>query len=386
MHVTDLIGKGQLLPNDVYLERADLYRHRPDGAIEILPIRLKEIAAGQANDILLQDLDSLHVYGTGEVERKKFVEVDGMVQKPGRYPLYDGMTAADLIFLAGNFTASAYTLEAEMARIDSLGATSVLLVRLDHPGQGNNFALQESDHLFVRQIPGYQLHRIVTIEGEVNFPGKYSLSKTNETLWNLLSRAGGFTDRAFPTGVVFKRKAIVADLERKNIDGIMRSSVPLVVDSTGAFKPVQMVTLDKENSDRIVIDIDRLLTSQGAVGDFSLQAGDSIYVPEIPSGISVLGEVCAKGTIKHQPNKKVKYYLEQAGGFTKRADKGDLRLVKANGRVYSSRNVMGQKVEIGDVIIVPTEIKKDHDWLKFVSTSLSILTGVATSVLIINKL
>jgi len=220
----------------------------------------------------------------------------------------------------------------------------------------------------------------------VNFPGKYSLSKNNETLWHLLSRAGGFTDRAFPTGLVFKRKAIVTDLERKNIDGIMRGSVPLEVDSTGVLKPTLAVALDKENSDRIVIDMDLLQTSQGKLGNFPLQAGDSIYVPELPSGVPVLGEVCAKGTIKHVPDKKVKFYLEQAGGFTKRADKGDLRLVKANGRVYSSRNVMGQKVDVGDVIIVPAEIKKDHDWLKFVSTSLSILTGVATSVLIINKL
>lgn len=386
MHVSDLIGKGQLLPNDVYLERADLYRHQPDGRIEILPIRLKDITAGSAHDLLLNDLDSLRVYGVNEVERKKTVEIDGMVQNPGIYPLYNSMTVADLVFLAGNFTANAYTLEAELARIDSQGTVSVLQIRIDNPEQDSSFLLQENDHLFVRQIPGYQLHRMVTIEGEVRFPGRYSLSKDNETLWHLLSRAGGFTDKAFPTGLVFRRRAIMADLERKNIDGIMRSSVPLVADSAGELKPAQIVALDEENSDRIVIDIDHLLSSQGTIGDFPLQAGDSIYVPELPSGISVLGEVCAKGTIKHQPNKKVKFYLEQAGGFTKRADKGDIRLVKANGRVCTSGNVSTQKVDVGDVIIVPVEIKRDHDWLKLVTTSLSILTGVATSVLIINKL
>lgn len=387
MKVSDLMMRGQLLPNKVHQERADLFRHHPDGAVEIIPIRLKSLSAGDpALDMPLMDLDSLHIYSTDEVDRKKYVHIDGLVRNPGRYPLYEGMNIGDLIFLAGNFSASAYTLDGELARIDSLGATSVMSVPLAGTAAGQKLPLQEDDHLFVRRIPGYQLHRLVTIEGEVRFPGKYSLSGNNETLWQLLNRAGGFTEQAFPEGMVFKRRAIVADLARKNIQGILEKSIPLVADSLGAFHPSQPVKLDQENTDRIIIDADRLLATEGKQGDFHLQAGDSIYIPEIPSGVPVLGEVCAKGTIKYELGKKVSYYLDQAGGFTKRADKKEVRLVKANGRVFASGDARGKKVTIGDVIIVPSEIKKDHDWLKFVSTSLSILTGVATTALIVGKL
>ena len=387
MRIGDLVDKGQLLPSNVYRERADLYRRHSDGRVEILAVNLDRVLAGDsAANLCLEDLDSLHIYNTSDVERKEYVYIDGMVQKPGQYLLYDHMTVSDLVFLAGNLLENAYMLGAELARIDSLGATAVRQVPLDRPEGGLALPLRENDRLFVRRIPGYQLHRMVTIEGEVCFPGRYSLTHRDETLWELIDRAGGFTPKAFPTGAVFTRKGIVGDLQRINIGGIVHNSLPLIADSTGTFKPVETISLEEKNMDRIIIDMQRLIASNGQEGDFGLQSGDQIYIPEIPSGIAVLGEVCANGTIKYEPGKKVKYYLEQAGGFTRRADKGHVQLVKANGRVYASGGMLPRKADLGDVIIVPSQIKKERDWLKYVATTASVLTGVATSLLIIDRL
>ncbi len=387
MRVSDLLDKGQLLPNRVFLERADLYRHHRDGQVEIIAIGLESILHGDTiSDILLWDLDSLYVYSTDEVKRKRYVYVDGMVQRPGRYPLYENMTVSDLIFLAGNLKESAYMLRAELARIDDAGNTNVVQVPLNPDRPEDDLPLRENDQLFVRQIPGYQLHRMVSIEGEVRFPGRYSLTHKNETLWQLIHRAGGFTDRAFPIGTVFKRAAIADDLQRKDVEHILTRSQPLVADSTGLLKPMSTIEFEPRRMDRIIINMDRLIATNGVEGDFTLQTGDYVFVPEIPTGISVLGEVCANGTIKYQPDKKVGYYIEQAGGITKRADKGEIRLIKANGRVFSSGNVTGKKADLGDVILVPAEIKRERDWFKYISASLSILTGVATSILIIDRL
>lgn len=387
MRLADLIDKGKLLPNDVYLERADLYRRNPDGRREIVAVDLIGLLKGIPEcNLVLRDLDSLYIYNIDEVEPDRYVYIDGMVQRPGQYPLYGNLTVSDLIFLAGNLKSSAYLLEAELARVDSLGNTELIQIALDRLDRGDNPLLKENDRLFVRQIPGYQLHRMVSIEGEVRFPGRYALTGKNETLWQLLNRAGGFTEKAFPEGAIFKRGAIAEDLQRKDIDNVLEGSQPLLADSTGVLQPVRVLTLKSQSMDRIIIDMESMIASGGTKSDFKLQSGDYIFIPEIPTGISVLGEVCANGTIKYQPDKKVKYYIDQAGGFTKRADKGEVRLVKANGRVYASGKVGNQRVDVGDVVIVPSEIKKEKDWLKFVSTSLSILTGVATSVLIIDRL
>lgn len=387
MCISDLIEKGQVLPNGVYMDRADLYRRQRDGRIEIIAVNLASVLRGVPDaDAMLCDLDSLYVYSTDEVERKKYVYVDGMVQNPGQYPLYENMSVSDLIFLAGNLKESAYMLQAELARIDSAGETRLLHVPLNPTRPQDNIRLQENDRLFVRRIPGYELHRMATIDGEVQFPGRYSLTQDHETLWRLIQRAGGFTDKSFPLGTVFRRTAIADDLERKDIKDILTRSQPLVADSTGILKPMPTVEFQMGNMDRIIIDMDRLISTNGAEGDFALQTGDYVYVPEVPTGIPVLGEVCANGTIKYQQGKKVKYYLDQAGGFTKRADKGEIRLIKANGRVYSSGNIKGRRVDLGDVVVVPAEIKKERDWFKYLSASLSVLTGVATTVLIVDRL
>jgi protein involved in polysaccharide export with SLBB domain len=387
MRLSDLIEKGQLLTNDVFWERADLYRHNPDGRTEIIAIDLAALLNGDsATNFLLTDLDSLHVYNIDEVEPEQYVYIEGMVQRPGIYPLYDKLTVGDLLFLAGNLKNSAYLLEAELARVDSLGNTDLIQIALDRLDKGDNPILQRNDRLFIRRIPGYQLHRMVTIEGEVRFPGRYSLTHNNETLWELLNRAGGFTPKSFPAGTIFKRGAIVDDLRRKNINGILESSLPLLADSTGVLKPVRTLSLEPNSMDRIIIDMERLIATGGVESDFKLQTGDYIYVPEIPTGISVVGEVYSKGTIKYQSDKRVKYYLQQAGGFTKRADKGEIRLVKADGRVYASGSVQKKHVNLGDVIIVPSEIKKERDWSKILQASLSILTAAATTVLLIDRL
>jgi protein involved in polysaccharide export with SLBB domain len=387
MCVSDLIEKGQILSNDVYLERADLYRRKPDGRVEIIAVSLDRLLDGESEyDLALDDYDSLYIFSIDEVVPQRHVYIEGLVQRPGKYPLYSNLTVADLIFLAGNLKNSAYLLQAELARIDSSGNTDLIQVSLGRLEKGDNPRLRENDRLFIRQIPGYELHRIVTLNGEVRFPGRYSLTQKNETLWQLLNRAGGFTDKAFPAGTIFKRGAIVGDLKRKNIDNILIGSQPLLADSTGILKPIPTMNIKPNGMDRIIIDMNLLMASNGAEGDFVLQSDDNIYVPETPTGISLLGEVSSNGTIKHIPNKNVKHYLEQAGGFTKRADKGEVRLIKANGRVYSSGGVQRRKVDLGDVIVVPSEIKKERDWLKYISTSLSILTGVATTVILVDRL
>jgi len=387
MRVSNLLERGQLLPNNVYMKRADLYRHHRDGGVEIIALNLEDIVQKKGNDdILLNDLDSLHIYNTNDVERKKYVSIDGLVRNPGRYPLYDNMTVSDLIFIAGNLKESAYMLSAELARIDGYGKIAVFVINLDSASGKIRTPLKENDRLFIRKIPGYEPDRLVMIEGEVYFPGQYSLTDKDETLWSLLNRAGGFTAKAFPAGTVFRRRQIVTNLKLKNIPSVIEASRPLVADSNGVLQPVETFQFRPESMDRIIIDMPKLIASNGAQGDFTLQAGDYIYVPETPSGISIMGEVGANGTIRFEPGKKVKYYIDRAGGLTRRADKRQIRLVEATGRVYSGGNILRKNIGLGDVIIVPSEIKKEKDWLKYITVGTSIITGAVTTAFIIDRM
>jgi protein involved in polysaccharide export with SLBB domain len=199
-------------------------------------------------------------------------------------------------------------------------------------------------------------------------------------------RAGGFTQNAFPAGTIFKRQTIAESLKRQNLPEIIANSQPIKEDSAGQIKRVEMVRFNSQNVNRIIVDIEDIVASRGTRGNLALQNNDYIFVPEIPTGISVMGAVGANGTIRFVPGKKVKYYIERAGNFTNQADKKATRLIKADGRVYSGRGTLRDRIEIGDAIVVPTEIKKERDWLKTLSTTASILGGIATSIFIIDRL
>nr|MBN2277810.1 SLBB domain-containing protein [candidate division Zixibacteria bacterium] len=379
-----LLDQAELLPSDVYFDRANLFRRYADRRVEIIPIDLKEVIDGSM-DYPLCDLDSLHIYSIDEVKRKEYVSIEGEVKKPGQYPLYDNMTVEDLIFMAGSLNKNANQINIELARTDSLGGVSAIKIDLTDPGM-HHYRLCEDDRLFVRKIPEWSHQLTATIDGEVMYPGQYALLSKNETLYDLIQRAGGFTENAFPKGTIFTRNTISRDLERQKLPEIIAHTHPLREDSTGNIQRVELGVFHPNDVNRIIIDINQIMNSNGKQGNLVLQNEDYVYVPDIPTGVSVMGAVGANGTIKYVAGKNTKYYIERAGNFTNQADKKGTRLIKADGRVFSGGGTIGKRVELGDVLYVPIEIKKDRDWLKTISTTVSIIGGIATSVFIIDRL
>jgi protein involved in polysaccharide export with SLBB domain len=385
-HIRDLIAQGQLQDYDVYYGRADLFRTFSDGRQQLIPVDLKAVLAGSPKDNLaLTDFDSLHIYSLEDVGREKYVYIDGEVKNPGRYPLYEDMTVKDLVFLAGSFARGASRLQGELARTDSLGNVSLEYMRFDDSAAGAK-SVQEDDRLYVRQIPEWQLHRAVRLDGEVQFPGEYVMANRDETLFQLVRRAGGFTRNAFPEGTLFERRSIGANLQRRQVPNLLERSAPLVEDSSGRIQAALPIQYDSTSANRIIINMAKIIASNGREGDLVLEPGDRIYVPSQPSGISVMGEVGAGGTIKFTEHKSVKYYIERAGNFTRRSDKGQIRLIRSDGQVTSGSGTLDRRVELGDIILVPARIERDKDWFRTVTTALTATAGLLTSVFVITKL
>jgi polysaccharide export outer membrane protein len=385
-HMSDLIEKGQLQPYDVYLDRANLYRRFSDGRSEVIPVNLGRILSGDdSTDLLLQDRDSVYVYSIDEVEPEKFVYVEGEVKAPGSYPLYDCMTVADLIFLAGSYTRGAVRHRAEIARIDSVGEVSLIEVALEGHESGRE-SLKEEDHVYVRRLPQWEPERAVTLEGEVMYPGRYTLSGRKETLYDLLRRAGGFTPNAFPEGTIFVRQSIRDNLNQLNVRYLLEKSQPLVSDSLGHLIKQGVFEYDWAAMNRIIIDVKKILATDGQQGNIVLEPDDRVVVPSLPSGISVMGAIGANGTLKFTNNKSVRDYITLAGNFTQQADKKGTRLIRASGEVVSGGGTLGKKVDMGDVILVPSRVEKQHNWLSVFTTALTATTGLLTSVYIVSKL
>ena len=146
---------------------------------------------------------------------KLVVSVSGEVHFPGEYPLVRGMTVANLIISAGGLKESGFSLAAEISRVGvDFNKTEVEAV-IEHKllksllsEDSLNEQLQPGDVLSVKKIPSWQEDRIITLTGEVKFPGEYAIRK-NEKIGEVLERAGGLTKDSFARGAVFRRNSLV---------------------------------------------------------------------------------------------------------------------------------------------------------------------------------
>ena len=143
------------------------------------------------------------------------VSISGEVHFPGKYPMSKGMTVRDLLVSSGGLKESAFSLSAEISRIEvDFNKTNIeasveheLLESL-HSEDSLDTKLYPGDVLSVKKIPSWQEDRIITISGEVKFPGNYAIRK-NEKIGDVLARAGGLTGESFSQGAVFTRSSLI---------------------------------------------------------------------------------------------------------------------------------------------------------------------------------
>src|SRR5262249_11847243 len=142
----------------------------------------------------LQPFDTVHVYGRYEVDAPK-VSIYGEILRPGEYPLSDGLSAADLVRLAGGFKRSAFTQAADLASYSVVEGGHVEVEHREVPiaralgGEPDtDVRLKPGDSLTIRQLGGWNdIGGAISVTGEVMHPGRYGIQE-GERLSSILKR------------------------------------------------------------------------------------------------------------------------------------------------------------------------------------------------------
>ncbi|MBC7192814.1 SLBB domain-containing protein [Marinobacter sp.] len=310
---------------------------------------------------------------------RQTIQISGPVRYPGEYPMPESRKLSDAIFVAGGLKESAALYQAEIARHqtgeDGIGFTRILKVNLANAINGTApFRLQSRDRILVKSIPEFDRTRIVTLKGEVRFPGEYTVSN-GETLRDILKRAGGLTDNAFPRGAVFTREKLrqleaqrLREAEERlqgDILGVQLEGNDIAGQSAERTEQLRGLLEDVQSSKpvgRMVIDLAAVINDED-YQPIRLQNGDTLTVPEIPQAVTVLGEVQYPTSHLHTEGLTVEDYLERSGGPTRQADSSRVYVVKADGSVMlpeKSRWFGGssQQLKPGDTIIVPIDVDR----------------------------
>ncbi|MDB4194522.1 SLBB domain-containing protein [Gammaproteobacteria bacterium] len=319
-----------------------------------------------------QVIDKLKIQSSND-ELEKVVVINGAVKFPGEYPIFDGAKLADLFLAAGGFKDHALLDSIEISRLDliegGLVTSSVLEVSASNElNEMNSLILQSRDRINVRSIQEFNTRETVNIQGQVKFPGIYPLNY-GDTLKSIVSRAGGFIDRAFPEGAYLIKESTKEAQKKANaklantIRTSHASSMLTSEDISNTFSEIDAIarTLEESRNDgRIVIDLVAALNGNKEA-NIQIAEGDILIVPEQINTISVIGEVNSSNSNIFNPALDINDYIALSGGFTKRANQDDIYIIKANGSIIPiTKSIIGfglskYKLQRGDTIVVPVQ-------------------------------
>lgn len=355
--LTDLMALAGGMTQYAYPNRIEISRLKEDGYRRLIYVDYREIANGDStSNMVLNSEDQIQVYSKLEQIHERKVAIFGEIRKPGAYMLEEGMHLSDLILKAGNLTRKAYTLEAEVAKVDPGRPTEFLKVNLNKLTNGANghtdILLEEDDQVFIRRIPDWEVGLVVYVRGEVMFPGTYSIIKDRTRLSEILQKAGEFTKEAFlqEATLVRSKNRQVPD---KEFERLMQMRREELTDLEYQYLVMRQNTADVN---QVVVDFEKLVKEQDRTQDVVLEHGDIIDIPKAPRVVTVTGRVANAGGVTYSPTGDLQYYLERAGGASWDANLGKTKVIKVTGEVLNDEDV--KSFQPGDTIWVPRKSGK----------------------------
>lgn len=383
--VRSLIEGSDGLTEEAFVSRAVMHRLNPDRTLKVISLDIEGIMSGNSPDVALQNEDVIFIPTISERQEDRTITIHGEVRFPGVYKYADNETLEDFVLQAGGLKEAASTVKVDVARrvmnpkaltVDSIISETFSFALKDgfvvDGGQG--FVLQPFDEVYVRKSPAYSVQQNIIIEGEVNFPGTYALSRRESRLSDAIQSAGGLNALAYVKGARLERR-ITPD-ERTRMQQVLK----MAQSQSAGEDTIDVRKLDMGETYYVGIQLDKALENPGSDFDLVLRENDRIIVPEYTNIVKVSGNVLYPNTIAYKKGKGARYYINQAGGFGSRAKKSSTYIVHMNGTVNQMGK--GDKPTPGSEIIVPTKPKADasklSQWLAIGTSTASIATMIAT--------
>ena len=382
--LSKLIKKADGLKEDAFTSRAIIYRLKADNSSEVINFDVSEVLNGK-NDITLKREDLIEINSKLALREEYSITIIGEVLRPGKYPFAEKARVEDLIIAAGGLKENASRRKIEIARrfktdgttVAANAATIITYEVGEDLKTTQEVFLMPYDIITIYAVPGYTQQKNILIEGEVNYPGQYTISSKAERISDLIKRCGGTTQFAFTEGAVLirTRKLTAADkiIREQKIEALIKQT-------KDTSRLQEIIENEVGNLTSIVgIDLTKILSKPGCKADLLLDEGDLINVPNTKQTVKVGGEVLYPVRIPYQKFISFRRYIQGSGGFTQSALKNRSYVVYANGSAKSTKNFLVfkfyPKVLPGSEIIIPAkEERKKLTAVEIVSMTASLTT------------
>lgn len=388
--VRSLVEHAEGLTEDAFPEHAIIHRLKPDRTMEVISVDVAGIMSEAIPDVPLKNEDVLFIPTNTENIKERTLTITGMVMSPGTYEYADNTTIEDLIVMAGGLRDQASLARVDVSRriLDPMATEKTNQIAesftfdikdglvINHDRQ---FYLQPYDVVHVRRSPAFHAARTITVVGEVNYEGDFTLENKSLRLSDAIKMAGGATDAAYLRGARLMRR--MNDEERVRMRATREAIRELLVDR---YDSVAWKRMDLDNSYPVGIELDEAINNPGSDKDVLLREGDRIYVPEYNGSVKVSGDVMFPNTVFYEKGQNAKFYVKQAGGFGHRAKKSKMFIVYQNGTVGIAKK--GAMPEPGCEIVVPSKKRREPFDPRVINGITTPLTSIALLIVALSRL
>jgi protein involved in polysaccharide export with SLBB domain len=313
------------------------------------------------------------------------VLLTGEVRLPGLYPIADGTGLDALLDAAGGITETADLSSVELSREPAEQRATIALTRLTLDLRSRNFAavrLSPRDGLRIPRGFGDRDQGPVTLAGEFVRPGVYDIRR-GERLSELIARAGGLTQQAYPYGAVFTRESVrirqqegFARTAREMEQGLLQVAAGQAViggrqgiDATGAIvagREMANALREARAAGRMVVEANPVVLASRPELDVLLEPGDLIAMPKRPNEVTVVGAVQNPGSLQFTTGWRASEYVRAAGSTQRFADPSRAFVVLPNGTSAPAGLGAwlqgGPPVPPGSLVVVPQDPSPFESW------------------------
>ena len=378
--VRSLIENADGVTEEAMTSRAVMRRMKANRTQEVISIDLEGIINGTTADVPLENEDVLFIPTLAEHQNLRTLTIDGEVIFPGTYEYADNMKIEDLILQAGGLTDAASTVKVDITRKlrdpEATNATMEIAKTFSFPLKpnfeydgDNGFTLEPYDIVQVRKSPVFQNPIRVSVEGEIAFQGRYTMDQKNQRVSDVVKAAGGVLPGAYVRGARLVRQ--MSEAERARMQDLIRMAKQ-TADSKDSLSLEQLAL---ETTYSVGIHLDEALANPGGEEDVEVQDGDQLIIPRYNRTVRISGDVLKPNTVAYKEKPNYKYYIEQAGGYGRRARKSNVYIIYQNGTIAKASK---GKIEPGCEVVVPTKGPRDNmsvaQWMGLGTSAASLAT------------
>jgi len=306
---------------------------------------------------------------------KMFI-INGSVGTPGTYEYADGDKLSSVIALAKGLKPGSRIDSIEIARFSPDDQNHARRIYVNF-ASGEDPEIKEGDVISIRGTSQYHLPRVVSVFGEVQYPGKYSIELGETKLSDVLRRAGGILPSgSLDESLVIRRAGVGSwenDPEYIMIERLKGFDEKRISDDQFNYYMARSRQLGRSVE---VVNFRALLEKGDQSQDIIMRDEDSVWIPRARGFVSVIGCVSNQGNVGYIEGGTYRDYIERAGGYTSIADKSAIRVINSKSSTYINPRSDGDyQIGPGDTIVIPAE---KHDFWKNFETITTITAQVIT--------